>query len=505
MNSIQDECGLNIFHRLSISFVRLFSLSVTRNWSLLTLSGLLSQVLSMLATVRIARVLEPEGFGQVNVIQAISAIGVVLAGLGARQVVIRECARDHDRSQGIFYSTALLQGLALIPTWILILLYIKYGNQILSYVLVATAVGILMGQLMWDLIESVAFAYERMEYTAYINISGSVIWVWLAWTVSYSWLTPFSVCLAFALLQGIKTIIYFVIVKQAGFLKGKMNLIQCIHMIQQFIPFYWLALVGTVSIQLPILFLADRSGHSAVGLFNVGYKLLMPIQMLSNTLMTSLYPGLSQNGIKDGEHFMLVIRQVLLGIIIIGTAMATFISLFRSEIILIFFGNKYTPSADVIAFLCWHTIFLAIFHLIGISLAARDKQNWLAALSTCSALVSAPILWVGSGHGAVGLAIALLSTSALNIIYHLVIFNRSLPYRLPLFFFLKLFAAFAGGMIITFCTSQSLFWFIRGAVCFLVAILLIKYAISLDFNKYLVNTEIKGMKKRIQFNKTKML
>jgi O-antigen/teichoic acid export membrane protein len=445
-----------------------------RNWLLLVVSNLICQALGMLAIVRIARALSPEGYGQYSLVLTMAALGVVLASLGVRNVIIRECARDPERSASIFFTSAVLRVPMLIAVGAGILLYSQVTQQ-LDIVLSALAVGLLVGQSCWELVENVAFGHERMEYSAGINLAGSVIWVVVAWSVPQWWLTPFNVSLAFTVLQAGKTLTYAVVGGHAGYFRGSPTIPQqssLRHLLQHSLPFYWLALLTATTNQLPILFLAERSGQAEVGLYNVGFRLIAPMQMLIMTALTALYPGLSQAAVSNNEQFMRTIRRALLGITLIGTIGALAISLLRQEVVLLLFGTAYGSAADAMAFQSWYSVWLAIYSLLGTSLAATDKQRWLAWLSTCYALLAVPILWWGAGHGATGLAATMVGAAVINMPYHWVIFQRSLPCPLTTSFTLSLITILGGGITIAWLIPPTLHFLWRLALLIVLLALL---------------------------------
>lgn len=430
-----------------------------RNWMSLVVSNLICQALGVLAIIRITRALSPESYGQYSLVITMAALGTVLASLGVRHVAIRECARNPERSASIFFASTLLRAPMLVVVGAGILLY----NQLVGYshgldiILGAFAVGLLVGQSSWELIENIAFGHERMEYSAGINLAGSIIWVSAVWTVPDSWLTLFNVSLAFTTLQAGKTLVYIAVGSRAGYFRGASEISQRLSfLLRQSLPFYWLAVLTATTNQVPILFLAERSGQAEVGFYNAGFRLISPMQMLIMTALNALYPGLSQAAVSNNRQFMRLIQRVLLGITLIGTVGALSISLLRQEVVLLLFGPAYSFAADAMAFQCWYSVWLAIYSVIGISLAATDKQRWLAWLSTCYALLSVPILWLGAGYGATGLAGAMVGAAVINIPYHWMTFQRSLPCPLTPSFTLSLAMVLGGGFTVAWLIPQSL-------------------------------------------------
>ena len=446
-----------------------------RNWSFLALSGIVCQLLGILATIRIARALTPEGYGQYNLVQTLAGLGVVLAGLGLRQVVIRECARHPERSADIFHTSAILRALALAAAGAGILIYSQIGTQGLSIAFGAVVLGMLVGRSTFDLVEGVVFGHERMGYSTGINLVGSTVWVVAAWSVPDTWLTPFNVSLAFALLEGGKGLVYSLLARKAGFVRfnpspwATQGRSMQRFLLSQSLPLYWLALLTAATNELPIVFLAGRSGQAEVGLYNAGSKLISPMLLVIMTALAALYPGLSLAGVADGSRFLRTIRLSLLSISLFGAAGATTISFLRQELVLLLFGPAYQLTADAMAFQCWFTVLMAIYSLIGTTLAARDRQKWLAFLSSVYTVLSLPILWFGAGYGATGLATAILLGAILNLPYHWAAFQRSLPQPLSTPFALAVLLILGTGMILGWAVPQTWPWSTRALLAVLVS------------------------------------
>ncbi len=276
---------------------RLWRSQFARNWSYLVFSNLGVQALGMLATIRIARVLAPAGYGQYNVVQTTAGLAAVVLSLGYRNVIIRECARHPEHSGRILGVASVGRALMLLVVSAGLLLYQQNSRAGLTASLSLAAIGLLVGLSAWELFESVAFGHERMEYSAGVNLAGSLLWVVAAWAVPAHWLTPVHVSLGFAGLQLLKATAYGVVAYRASYMrgavpKGQWSMARSLHV--QSLPFYWLALVTAATGQLPILFLAERSGTAEVGLYNVGYRLISPLQMALTTALMALYPQTAQ-------------------------------------------------------------------------------------------------------------------------------------------------------------------------------------------------------------------
>jgi O-antigen/teichoic acid export membrane protein len=423
----------------------------------------------MLANVRIARILAPDGYGQYNLVIAVASIGSVLTSLGLRNVVIRECARHPEKSASLLFFSMVNRATVMVLVSIGIIIYSQYNDSGFTISLGAITVGLLIGQVGWDLLETIAFGHERMHFSALINFIGSLIWVLLAWIVPQHWLTAFTVGFAFALLQIGKAIVYSIISKKAGYFSGNFNFFiwkECgLSLISQSIPFYWLSILTASVGLLPVIFLSNMGGTTEVGFYNVSNRLINPMQLLILTAFSALYPGLSKianNG--DGNQFLRTIKQGFISIIIIGTTAAILVSLLRREIVFLLFGSSYLPAADVLAYQCWYSALFYIYNLIGLVLASRDKQNLLGILSTCNAIIAMPILWWGASQNAVMLSVAGIIQLVLNLPYHWVVFQRIMPRPLPGIVVFQGISIMTGGMILAALISPDFPLLIRAMI-----------------------------------------
>lgn len=457
---------MNHWAELAIPARALARSRFARNWSLLVASNLAVQVLAMLATVRIARELAPHGYGEFNLVQAVAMLGMLLAGLGTRQVVIRVCAQEPCRTRHLVLAAASLRAGACVVVGLAILVYSGTGQQDLTLAFGATAVGAMVGLLALDLLESVAFGYQQMGYSSALSLAGAVAWVLWVWLVPAPWLTPLSVCVAFAVLQGARVVVYLVLVRRAGYLGTDPTDAEAPTgwrraLLEPSLPFYWLAIVTAATSQVPILFLAEHAGQAEVGYFNAGFRLITPLQMMLVSGFTVLYPGLAQAATTASPRFERMVRGALLGTVALGTAGAILVSALRLEVVQLLFGPAYLPAADAVAAQCWFSVLFAISTLMATVLAARDRQRQLAILSTVYVACSTPILWFASARGADGLALGMALTTGLSLGYYWLPFQRSLRQPMSSTLATGLVGLLALGVAFTWGVPQAWAWPLR--------------------------------------------
>jgi O-antigen/teichoic acid export membrane protein len=270
-----------------------------------------------------------------------------------------------------------------------------------------------------------------MEFTSRTNTIGSAIWLIWVWCVPLSVFTVAAISFSFALLQilkaitlsyQVKRVIPYVHSSERSDLKK-----DALSLIITSLPFYWLLLLETLQGDLSVLILAQRSSPEQVGLYNVGFRLLRPLRLLFLTNISVLYPYLSKVKQENPVKYMRAIERVLKTTLIIGSLSAFIISLLRTEVVVLLFGEKYSGSADALAYQCWYINLWAIMILIGTSLLASDRQRLWAVLTTVYTIFVLPIIWFTAAHGATVLASGIAVAIAANLIFIWPFFKNSLP------------------------------------------------------------------------------
>jgi O-antigen/teichoic acid export membrane protein len=188
--------------------------TIVRNWAYLLSSSMLSQILGLIAMIRVARMLGPSDYGNYNLIQTTAGIGAVLAGFGMRNVIIRNCARNPEKARGVYFISLLLRA----GFWLIasagIVLYSLNSKSALPLLLCGLVVLISFGQVIWDTTESISFGLQRMGPPSWINSLGSVFWIMLVWLAPASVLTLVFVSSSFALMQIMKSGVFAFQVKR---------------------------------------------------------------------------------------------------------------------------------------------------------------------------------------------------------------------------------------------------------------------------------------------------
>jgi len=422
----------------------LFKNKIIKNFSILTGTNILVQVLSIFSSIRLARQLQPEGYGVFNLIALQASIFSIIACYGLRLVIIRHIARNNNDARKVFVLSGHIRIVTTAISLILVFFYnLVYSQESLSALLVLAVMALIVFQTSWDTIESIFFGFEKMETSGIINFIFTLIWIAEIYFIPNNKFTVETLTFAFLINQGLKSLLYYFLVHISIFKKLPpttfTNYAEHVDLIKQSNFFFVLAIFSSIQNQIPILLLQFNSTVDQIGLFNLGNRILSPLQMMLNLLLASLFPMLSRLAIDNKPLFAIRVKSLMNIIIFSGILGSVLFALFSNDVVHLLYGDAYKTSAKVILIQCWFTVLFAIFCTIGSVLSALDKQKLLSQLSIIYSVTAFPIFFIGAKYGAIGLAWAFVIAAFINMTYHWVIFRNSLDKNISIFYSLIIF------------------------------------------------------------------
>ncbi|RKD15072.1 hypothetical protein BCY91_05970 [Pelobium manganitolerans] len=415
-----------------------------KNFSVLTLSSVLTQFLGMIIGIKIARVLSPYNFGVYNLLQLHVTIFSVVATLGISRIIIRNIARDKLNVNSLLKSSLLLR---LAGTLFAVAIFAAYYYFFRSYdvLLFALVISSIIMTVSFDHFNSLAFGLEKMEFSGFANLTSTVIWLIAIFLIPDRQLSLNFVFLLFALFNIVKVLLFLVVIRtktpyKATFSNTNKSADTAFSLGKESLPFYYLDLFSLLSMQIPILFLEYRSGTEQIGYFNIASKVLLPISIVVNTALSAIFPILARLYERDFDRFVGIFKTMCIAISLIGIAGAFGATLFRKEIVVLLYGEKYISSSLVLSYQCWYIAVFSVVCLFGTVLGAINRQKQLGYLSFVCTLIGVPLLWYGSQFGAQYLSAAFIVSTGINLILHFFVVDKYVEQKISLLFYLKISA-----------------------------------------------------------------
>lgn len=431
-----------------------------KNFSVLTVSSILTQFLTMIIGIKIARILSPYNFGLYNLLQLHVIIFTVIATLGIRRVIIRNIARDKTNIEGLLKSSLALRFVGILLATIVFGIYYYYFSSYDLLLFGLVLLSILM-MVSFDHFDSLAFGLEKMELSGFVNLLSTIIWILVILFIPDAYLELKTIFIIFTLYTILKSLLFFIIFRVK--INYTLRLNTPVHksnrvskVVNDSLPFYYLDLFTLLSMQIPILFLEYRSGTEEIGYFNIASKVLLPITLIVNTALSAIFPILARLYSQNFARFITTVRLMFVAICLLGITGAFAVTLFREEIVVLLYGEKYLSSSLVLSYQCWYVAFFSLVCLIGTILGAIDRQKELGYLSFLCTLIQVPVLWYGSKFGAQYLSAAFLVATVINLMLHFYVINNYVKEKISFSFYFKISILMAVGYFLSLQISPEM-------------------------------------------------
>jgi O-antigen/teichoic acid export membrane protein len=189
-------------------------------------------------------------------------------------------------------------------------------------------------------------------------------------------------------------------------------------------------------------------GAQSLGYYNVSYQLMMrPLQLFNPILTRVLFPLFSRvqdDDVKLRRGFLDTIRIVALVMFPLYAALAVV----PDWILITLLGRTWAPAAPLLGVLALLGFFYALGNPLGSLLLAKGRVGLGLGLNVVVLGTYSMAVLIGSRHGAIGVAIALVTTMA-TVLFPLGFAVRWIVVRLPPSAYIRAFLpALAASMLL---------------------------------------------------------
>ena len=386
-------------------FDKIKSNRIVKNFSYITIGNFFSQLIVLLASIKIARKLGPADFGIYTFLIVQCMLFASLGTFGLRNIQIRSIARRPTNTRLYFSAGLSIYGVGIVFSTILLLVYSYFSSKyILNYIILVFIEIIAIN--LWDISESVWYGHQRMFFPSTLLAIANSVWVTTILILPNSYFSVYNILLLYVLLHFVRSSINFISVFRANLIKG--NVLELFKIIKKLIydsfPYYINMLLALPTNYLTNNFLEINSNSKELGYFNTNKRISQPLNLVIGLALAAVFPNISAMWVNDKEKFNKVIRNGFgLAILLFGYLSAT-ISVFRTDIVLLLFGKEFLTVSEVVMYQIWFISIFGLFSLIGVVWGATDNQKLIAKFGFLNSLFVTPFLWIGSKLGAVGLS-----------------------------------------------------------------------------------------------------
>jgi len=409
----------------------IFKSKVFQNFSFLTIGSLLSQIVGLIIVLKISRVFLPTEYGFYTFIFAQSQLISTIGDLGMKNIIIRAISRNYSRTKDLIFNGIKLR---IIATIILLFIYLIYNNllgtlngkEILILFLFA------LSGIIGNLFENAFIGQQKMFIPAVYNLAFSILMAFIIFILPISYYRV-DILLAIQIVFSIiKSGILYVIMLKKKVLVGEVQnfFISVKQLLGESWPYFVLILVMLPTISFSNNFLDINSTKTEIAYFNLSQKLIGPITLVIGFALSSIFPNLSAMWINDKKRFEYITTNGTNFFILFALCLCFIFTIFSREIVLVLFTVKYQAAIEVCQLQIWYVLLMSINSLIGTIWGAVNKEKLILKTGIINALISTPLLYLGSKYGALGISYAYVVSFALFEIYLWIEFKKTMKTNL---------------------------------------------------------------------------
>lgn len=328
--------------------------------------------------VWVARYLGPEQFGLLNFALAFAGLFGAIATLGLQSIVVRDIVRQPDGAPLTLGTAAMLQSIAGVLSFGLILAAITYlrpDDQI-----VRSIVAIFATMMLFKGSDIALYWFESLvqfKYIVWIQngafFVSSIIKLTLIFNhasiISFAWIILLEVI--FISLSSVLAMHHF------GMPLPSLNI--TLERTKSLLKDSWPLLLSsaaiTIYMKIDQIMLAEMIGEKSVGIFSAAARLSESWYFIPTMIATSVFPTIISNKANNKTLYLSRVQSLYDLLSFVSVSIAIFFSLFSTEIISTLYGANYSASVPVFAIQIWAGIFVSMGIARGKWLVTENYQS----------------------------------------------------------------------------------------------------------------------------------
>lgn len=321
-------------------------------------------IINLIATAIIARYLPLEVFGDYGYILAICMTFSVVTDMGTNQIMIREIARDKNRSQEIFSAGFLLNVLLsfLTASLIIVVVHVTTEGQHITNATYILTLAVLI-YMLGDNFDIVFKAYEQMKYNAYLKIIEETTFIAGIVTIVVLDLGLYGVFSAYLFAYTIRFITGYLFTS-SNFFKPRLkwNLPAMKWILRESFPIGITRIFRKTTFRIDTILLKLFRTRAEVGVFHGVYRIIIIAMFIPRDITDSLFPVMSRYAYGPKESITAIFEKSF-KIILILTLPLIFTAFMASDkIITLILGSNFTHAAPLMQLLtlAWGFMFFSV-------------------------------------------------------------------------------------------------------------------------------------------------
>jgi len=398
--------------------------TIVKNVLYLFNAEIISRVFSLVLIIALSRFLGDIGLGKYSFAFAFVYMFVIFTDFGLSTYVIREVAKDKNKSDKYFNNLIGLKTFLLIIGMILSIVTILFIEKSLEVVIIVAlaAIAVLFENLFLTF-TTIFISHEKMEYSSWITVTERT----LAMVMGFGALFfgyGLKVFIITLILARVITFLATYLIIYKRFLKPKFefNFKFWGEMIKHAVPFWFTKIFTIIFTKTDTLMLSFMKGYAVVGWYNASLKLVEALYFIPRLITLAIFPAMSKLHLKSKELLNKLYKKSFYYIFTIALPTCIGVSLLADRFIYQIYKDQFLNSVPALQILVWILIFVFVNSVMGYLLNSINKQIMFTMSAGASAIINVILNYILiSKHSYVGAASATLISQGINfiILYYL--------------------------------------------------------------------------------------
>lgn len=355
--------------------------NILKNTGTMVAGNLIFRLISLFTVVYLARHLSVADFGKYNFVFAYLGFFTIITDAGLGDIVVREMSKTPESMQkivGNVYVIKIFLSIIAVLFSTLIINLLDYPESTNLYIYVASAT--LVFQSFSDASIAVFITNLKMKYDVISKIISKLVFIALVVYIIILNGTLLYIIVAFILSEFLRMLLNYAFSKKVIQMKYDIDFSLWRVLLKESLPIalsgVFLILYHRIDIVMLSLMIKGVDADLAVGLYSAAYKLSEPLQLISYSIVVSLYPAMSKSFQDSKVKFFKIYENGLRSIFILTLPIALGGTLVADKIILSIYDSSYEGSIIALQILMWSFFFLSINMLLTSLLTSINKQKF---------------------------------------------------------------------------------------------------------------------------------
>ncbi len=392
--------------------------TIARNASVLMASQLITWILTLLLTLFLPRYLGAAAVGKLHFANSLWAIVTIAVTFGMDQLMVKEIARDAEKTAVTFSTSIIMRGLlylfgfAAVTAYLRLLDYPTETIQIVYVIGLSQLFGLFIGAA-----QSALQGLEQMKYMSLATIVGKSIHTVIAIILLLLGYGVLAVAFVTVLAASINLAIQLYYLRRLQPLRFSFDLRAGLAMLRAGSPYLFTYLFLVVYQQVDAIIISMLVNDTTLGWYSAADKLFGTFLFVPTVFMTAVFPTLSRMHQNEPDALPKLMRQSFNLLLLLSIPIGLGVIAIANPLMVLLFGAEFTQSGPVMAVLGLVLIFTYQNMLLGQFIISIDRQNAWTIVMVIATLATIPLdlllvpFCVGQfGNGAIGGALAFVFT-----------------------------------------------------------------------------------------------